>query len=93
MPIFEFKTINAFYEDDIARYLIAEKITKKENINIHNLLKSILINRDIDFNKIDINDKQRWIYIIKIIAIYFIKFLQLIDKDGQSIYSLEPKFF
>lgn len=56
MPSFEFKTINAFYEDDIARYLIAEKITKKENINIHNLLKSILINRDIDFNKIDIVD-------------------------------------
>lgn len=41
MPNFEFKTVNTFYDDDIARYLITEKITKKENINIHNLLRSI----------------------------------------------------
>ena len=56
MPNFEFKTINTFYDDDIARYLITEKITKKENINIHNLLKSVLINKNIDFNKVDILD-------------------------------------
>ena len=56
MPNFEFKTVNTFYDDDIARYLITKKITKKENINIHNLLRSILINRNIDFNKIDILD-------------------------------------
>ncbi|MCE1534768.1 hypothetical protein LWU43_22945 [Enterobacter hormaechei] len=56
MPNFEFKTVNTFYDDDIARYLITEKITKKENINIHNLLKSVLINRNIDFNKVDILD-------------------------------------
>lgn len=56
MPNFEFKTVNTFYDDDIARYLITEKITKKENINIHNLLKSVLINKNIDFNKVDILD-------------------------------------
>ena len=43
MPNFEFKTVNTFYDDDIARYLITEKITKKENKNI-------------DFNKVDILD-------------------------------------
>ena len=56
MPNFEFKTVNTFYDDDIARYLITEKITKKENINIHNLLRSILINRNIDFNKNEIKE-------------------------------------
>jgi hypothetical protein len=30
MPSFEFKTINTFYDDDIARYLITEKKQKRK---------------------------------------------------------------